>query len=146
MMKEKEVVGKLPANHELVVDVKFRYRKLPVWAQVEASVVQESSTKLRTSSVLFTDEHFQAILELPLSQKDREFVEFFRRRKNNPMTPTEWTKEGFAEKGRMDSINKFCIEHKLWIRFRTCGHTKNENWPDWKHAFFVMEEVSGRSI
>lgn len=133
--KSQWVLSKCPAGKEPIVKVAIQF--VPVLVPV---VFREFiDPKLVPSTEPFTNEHFDAILELLLSRADRAFVNFMRDRNNRPCTPSEWIVAGFAEHGRYMSINNTCVRHGLWIRFRPCAKPHG-NWLTKPHKFFVMKE------
>jgi len=143
VLKHPAIRVRQPANHKTVVGLSIHFEPIPDEVEVILQVEKNRDIKLVKSDEPFEEEHFEALLELPLSGLDREFVEFFQKSGNKPMTPIQWTTLGFAEKGRMDSINKMCKMHGLYIRFSTNGKRHSEMWPDYEHQFYVMKEREG---
>lgn len=103
---------------------------------------QRSPREMIKTGEPFEDEHFEAILELPLSAYDREFVEFFRKNRNKPHTAYQLVEAGFAEKGRFASVNRVCRDHGLWLGVRQVNQSSWRQgllWDRVYHAFFVLK-------
>jgi hypothetical protein len=108
--------------------------------KIKPKIKSKGKHNLVQSKEQFTDAHFDDLLELGLSDLDRKFIEYIRKRKNEPITPRKWTKAGFHEKGRINSINNICRKEGLWIRFGMYGGRTAEGWSDCQHQFYLVKE------
>ena len=138
--RDRKVMLGRPSGHKVVVEVFYQYVPSSS-AEIEILLAEKKPAQLVPSGEQFTNEHFEALLELPLSGADAEFVRFFERRNNRPCTPKEWTEAGFAEKGFV-RINAMCKKYGLHLRFRIAE--RGESWPTQKNNFCVMKERDGK--
>ena len=116
------------------------FEKIVVDPSVGMEVAQNG--KWIASNQPFTADEFREILKLPLSTEDRRFVEWFQERRNKATTPTEWMKKGFAEHGRLASINRICRANGLMLGIRAVtrmAYKGYPSWPDEPHKFFVLK-------
>lgn len=124
------IMSKCPPGHSLVVKVTYEF--VPVYTQIYVSVdyddkatggtmerwiAGQKRAKLEPSSEPFTDEHFDEILKLRLPEADRNFVEFFWWRNNEPASLEELGKS-FRTLKRIGSLNKICFLQGLWLQCR----------------------------
>jgi hypothetical protein len=135
VIKNRSIAGNCPPGHRIDVRVIYKYVRVPTPTNV--TILQEIRAKLVPSGQIFTDEDFEALLELPLSGRDRAFILFFEENKNKPLKWWEWKQRGFAEHVRYKSINAMCKRRGLWIKF---GPIDNKSWGDARCCFMLMEE------
>ena len=127
---------RVPSGMRPRIRIEISFEKVVVDPLVQAEL--KRTPKWVVSDQLFTDEEFEEILKIPLSSADRQFVEWSRTRRNKPVTPTKWMENGFAEHGRIVSINRICREHGLMLGIRPV--TRYSSWPDALHKFFILKE------
>ncbi len=129
----------IPSGKRPIIMVSVSFEDVPVDPLVHIDVA--SRVRWVASDQPFTDKEFRELLTLPLSSHDREFVDFFRTRKNKPLTINGITEAGFAEKGRMASINAICRRNGLMLGFRQLPG-RHPSWLETPHRFFVLQEAT----
>jgi len=145
------IMAECPPGHDIIVDVSYYFRpinrtvsvlvdenKACAARTIGADAASEGRVRLIPAGTPFIEEHFEALLELPLGRRLQKFVEFFLKRKNRPATPEQWAVAGFTKKELAD-INHLCAVHGLWMRLRITEQGKV--WSKNGFQFAVMQEA-----
>ncbi len=149
--RSKSIMALCPPGHDVIVEVSYFFRPISPTVSVVvedkrravrtdgADATSERKVRLIPAGTPFLEEHFEALLDLPLGRHLRKFVEFFLKRKNRPTTPEQWLAVGFTKKDELAAINHLCAVHGLWIRLWIT--TPGKIWPKNGFQFVVMQEA-----
>lgn len=127
----------------VITSIEFRPRK----PAIDFSLVDEISTRLVRSDKPWLPEYFDQILALPLTNLDRQYVEFCKKTKNRLVTRREMIDRNFFE-SRHVSINSLCKRGGLFFGIREGDTTYQGN--DWMKRvgfrFYVLVPGKGKKI
>jgi hypothetical protein len=104
-------------------------------------LVDKLAGRLIPSTQEFTDEHFEALLELNLPPKELALVNFYKKNHNKSCSMEELKRAGVSGVC-VNSINRMCNAHGLWLGIKP---EQGNPLQSKKYRFFVLEKKAETS-